>query len=371
MGSMPSQSSGFKGCCHLMATRNSRSAIAAMILPTAVATSGISRLRGSMTRIRLFLGTAAASQLVRALPPFNALLRFLGLLITLSLLAVASIQAAETPVATQPMSVVVGARVTTTPERARLILDLSQPTKFAVVSLDAPNRIAVDVQAGALKFDAPLPPAGAGLVSAYSVTMADAGRARTVLTLAGPAQVQQAYVLNAFADQPARLVVDLIPDTAENFAKRVAIDAAAMPGQAPAPMTDNSTPPGASEANPAPAGAAQAQVAANAAAAAARTAETASAPSVPAPGAPAVASNAPMAASAPQVAPPAATPAAMSAKPLIVLDPGHGGIDSGARANGVMEKDIVLAFALKLQARLVKSGRFDVALTRSDDAYLA
>jgi N-acetylmuramoyl-L-alanine amidase len=59
------------------------------------------------------------------------------------------------------------------------------------------------------------------------------------------------------------------------------------------------------------------------------------------------------------------------AKPLIVLDPGHGGIDSGARApNGVMEKNIVLDFALKLQQLLVASGRFDVALTRSDDSYL-
>jgi N-acetylmuramoyl-L-alanine amidase len=35
-----------------------------------------------------------------------------------------------------------------------------------------------------------------------------------------------------------------------------------------------------------------------------------------------------------------------------------------------MEKNIVLAFALKLQALLVKSGRFDVALTRTDDTYL-
>ena len=58
-------------------------------------------------------------------------------------------------------------------------------------------------------------------------------------------------------------------------------------------------------------------------------------------------------------------------KPLIVLDPGHGGIDSGARApNGIMEKNIVLAFAMKLQALLIKSGRFDVALTRTDDSYL-
>jgi N-acetylmuramoyl-L-alanine amidase len=54
-----------------------------------------------------------------------------------------------------------------------------------------------------------------------------------------------------------------------------------------------------------------------------------------------------------------------------VIDPGHGGIDSGAEtADGVREKDIVLAFSLRLQELLVESGRFDVALTREDDSYL-
>ena len=58
-------------------------------------------------------------------------------------------------------------------------------------------------------------------------------------------------------------------------------------------------------------------------------------------------------------------------RPLVVIDPGHGGIDNGASApNGVHEKDIVLAYALALQELLVESGRFDVALTREDDSFL-
>ena len=62
---------------------------------------------------------------------------------------------------------------------------------------------------------------------------------------------------------------------------------------------------------------------------------------------------------------------ACDSRPLVVIDPGHGGIDNGASApNGVHEKDIVLAFALDLQDVLVASGRFDVALTREDDTYL-
>src|SRR5690606_3872367 len=58
-------------------------------------------------------------------------------------------------------------------------------------------------------------------------------------------------------------------------------------------------------------------------------------------------------------------------RPLVVIDPGHGGIDSGAEApNGVRDKDIVLAFSLRLQELLVESGRFDGALTRDTDIYL-
>jgi N-acetylmuramoyl-L-alanine amidase len=58
-------------------------------------------------------------------------------------------------------------------------------------------------------------------------------------------------------------------------------------------------------------------------------------------------------------------------RPLIVLDPGHGGIDTGARAaGGEMEKDIVLQFAKKLRARLEQSGKYRVAMTRSDDTFI-
>jgi N-acetylmuramoyl-L-alanine amidase len=59
------------------------------------------------------------------------------------------------------------------------------------------------------------------------------------------------------------------------------------------------------------------------------------------------------------------------ARPLVVLDPGHGGIDTGARAQtGQMEKDIVLDFAKRLRKRLESSGQYRVLMTRSDDTYV-
>ncbi|MEJ0012567.1 MAG: N-acetylmuramoyl-L-alanine amidase [Bauldia sp.] len=58
--------------------------------------------------------------------------------------------------------------------------------------------------------------------------------------------------------------------------------------------------------------------------------------------------------------------------PLVVLDPGHGGIDFGARgSNGTQEKDVVLAFAKVLGDKLVATGRYRVAYTRRDDSFIA
>ncbi|MBN9334904.1 N-acetylmuramoyl-L-alanine amidase [Devosia sp.] len=204
---------------------------------------------------------------------------------------------------------VIDVRVTVGEDRARLVIDLASKTEFSFVSLDDPNRLAIDVRAGT--FSVPEPsgaPSETSLISSYLVEQAASDRVRTTLTLAAPVQVQQAYVLDPFEGQPARLVVDIIPADQATFAANVERDRAAS----------------------------------------ATVAET-SAESTPAGG-----SELPL-----------------GTRPLVVIDPGHGGIDSGAEAaNGVREKDIVLAFSLRLQALLIQSGRFDVALTREDDTYL-
>ena len=58
-------------------------------------------------------------------------------------------------------------------------------------------------------------------------------------------------------------------------------------------------------------------------------------------------------------------------KPLIVIDPGHGGIDSGTvAANGAQEKNIVLTFARELKQRIESDGNFSAVLTRDTDVYI-
>ena len=59
-------------------------------------------------------------------------------------------------------------------------------------------------------------------------------------------------------------------------------------------------------------------------------------------------------------------------RPLVVLDPGHGGLDTGSVAgNGENEKSIVLEIALALRDKLEKSGKYRVAMTRTDDRFVA
>ena len=60
-----------------------------------------------------------------------------------------------------------------------------------------------------------------------------------------------------------------------------------------------------------------------------------------------------------------------SNKPVIVVDPGHGGVDLGASSiHGDIEKNIVLGFAKALAARLESQGRYKVVLTRGSDVFI-
>jgi N-acetylmuramoyl-L-alanine amidase len=57
-------------------------------------------------------------------------------------------------------------------------------------------------------------------------------------------------------------------------------------------------------------------------------------------------------------------------RPLVVIDPGHGGHDPGASGEGYTEKMLVLDLARALKDRLVEKGGIRVAMTREDDRFL-
>jgi N-acetylmuramoyl-L-alanine amidase len=66
---------------------------------------------------------------------------------------------------------------------------------------------------------------------------------------------------------------------------------------------------------------------------------------------------------------PRAKPA--SGKPVVVIDPGHGGPEPGAPGPGIWEKEVVLAVALQVRAALEAMGRYEVHMTRTTDVLVS
>lgn len=70
-------------------------------------------------------------------------------------------------------------------------------------------------------------------------------------------------------------------------------------------------------------------------------------------------------------------PAQMPAPPkrgdapfVVVLDPGHGGIDPGAERDGQTEAALMLTFARELKETLLRDGNFSVVMTREEDVFV-
>ena len=79
--------------------------------------------------------------------------------------------------------------------------------------------------------------------------------------------------------------------------------------------------------------------------------------------------SAPVPAPLPEAMEPKALPA--DGKPVVVIDPGHGGVDPGAiGVSGIYEKYITLAVARELKSVLEKNGRYKVYLTRDRDIFI-
>ena len=55
---------------------------------------------------------------------------------------------------------------------------------------------------------------------------------------------------------------------------------------------------------------------------------------------------------------------------VVVLDPGHGGIDPGAEREGLSEAELMLTFARELKETLLRAGGFTVVLTRNEDVFV-
>jgi len=199
-------------------------------------------------------------------------------------------------------------------KQTRFVLDLDKATQFRAFTLADPYRVVVDIPQVNFQLPAGAGTAGRGLIKAVRSGLVMPGGARIVFGLTGPARIANSYVLNAANGQPSRLVVELEEVDGTAFVQSLGVE---------------SRP----ELKPAIADAADVTAAAGAAA-------------VPKSG------------------------AAVDLRPVIVIDPGHGGVDNGTRSGTESEKNLVLGFGLALRDRIEQSGKYRVVMTRSDDTFI-
>lgn len=262
--------------------------------------------------------------------------------------------------------VVRGLSHTTLPRGDRLTFELSNETTFVAAPESARDELVLtvsDARAASAIVDAASSIRGS-LVRSLRIDNTDEGL-RVTVGVAGQAR-HSAFPLYS----PHRLVFDFEESAAEQ----------AVPTTAP-PLPDSTAAndPAAVREPSAPVPAAPAAATSRAAAPPVALKATATAPVVAAatPPAPAAASPAPGAsdASTTSPAPPARIRGSYSlARQLglgvsrVVIDPGHGGSDPGASANGVTEAALVLDVALRLEKLLLDQPGFEVVLTRRTNA---
>jgi N-acetylmuramoyl-L-alanine amidase len=201
--------------------------------------------------------------------------------------------------------------------RTRFILDLDQAVQFRAFTLGDPYRVVVDIPQMDFRLPAGVGTTGRGLVNAFRYGLVMPGGSRIVFDLTGPARIANSTMLEAANGQPPRLVLEF-----------EAVDQSAFyQGSSNRPTTAEAGP----ELRPA------------------------------------IADAKSNAAAAPDESP-EANPTDL--RPVIVIDPGHGGLDNGTQWNGEIEKNLVLSFGLALRDRLEKSGKYRVVMTRGDDTFI-
>jgi N-acetylmuramoyl-L-alanine amidase len=204
--------------------------------------------------------------------------------------------------------VIMGVRIGEHQDRTRFVVETSDPVAMRTFTLSNPNRVVIDMPLVQWHLEAAPRPTGNGIVRSYRYGLFRSGNSRFVIDLNSPASVSNALVVPPGGGYGYRVVVDLFPTSQDKFN--------ATAGWPPDLK--------------------------------AREAAAALLASLP-----------------PAQLPPAGQ------KHVIVIDAGHGGIDSGTNGvNGLQEKDVVLDEAQRLGRALAARSGYVVHLTRESDVYI-
>jgi N-acetylmuramoyl-L-alanine amidase len=193
-------------------------------------------------------------------------------------------------------------------DKTRFVLELSADVEFKIIKLADPYRLVIDIPETDWRLAGGARPAG--LIQGLRYGQFSRGVSRLVLDVKGPVEVGKAFLILPASGKPYRLVIDLIKTDTAHYK---------------AGLSRPSSRPAQGKAGPVPF----------------------------------------------KLMPPARKPALKTAKRIITLDPGHGGVDPGATGpRGVFEKIITLAVAREIKKRLEVRGKYKVVLTRSGDSFV-
>ncbi len=213
------------------------------------------------------------------------------------------------PAAADRLPVISGARVGLHPNATRLVFELDRTVPYKIFTLSDPFRVVIDFPEVSWQVPAARMRASTGLVSGFRFGLFQPGNSRVVVDVNTPAAVANHFMLPPKGKKPRRFVVDLKP------VARKAFFAGSRSFQSKN-WAKRKRPP-----------------------------KPAAAPPKPQHGA--------------------------DRRRVIVLDPGHGGVDPGTvGVTGAYEKHITLAVAKAAKRVLEASGRYRVVLTRTRDVYV-
>jgi N-acetylmuramoyl-L-alanine amidase len=209
-----------------------------------------------------------------------------------------------------PLPIVMSARIGEHEDRTRLVIELSDPVNLRAFALNNPDRVVIDMPQVSWRLGAPPKPSGFGPVKSYRYGEFRNGNSRMVIDLNSPVSVSDPLVLPPSAGFGYRVVIDLFPTTRPKFDAQAGWPADLKKRESDAEKL-------------------AALIAAQ------------QSPSVKS-----------------------------GNRKIIVIDPGHGGLDSGTiGVNGLMEKDLALAEGLKLARELRQRG-YGVYMTRDNDTFI-
>jgi N-acetylmuramoyl-L-alanine amidase len=237
----------------------------------------------------------------------NALKNRLFLLI-LACLSLAGLADAG-PAAAAPE--VTAARIGETPERTRFVMEMNEELPYRVFTLADPFRVVIDLPEVAWRISGE-EPRPTGLITGLRFGLYAPGTSRVVLDMSRPVLLQKVFVIPPSDGKPWRLVVDVEAASREQYfaAASTATGEAAVSDEPLRPLAE---------------------------------------------------------------APPPPLPPAKPAdeRPVVVIDPGHGGVDPGAVGiSGIYEKNLTLDYGRALKRALEATGRYRVVMTRERDVFL-